>query len=821
MKRAGGEEPSDAHGGKKPHTEAPTGASAMPLRPQARPQSPKPAAAAHLHHHHHPPHPHHHPHHHHPPTRQQQQQPPPPPPLQHQRSAAALLVALERQRQAYLDAAGDLERERRAFAADSAEAPAAAEWLLDDDGGGENGGNVRARELELERAFVETSAAAAGACRAWRDASRRAAHKAVLDLSAAATPPSSSPLSAVRAHSGGALRVLIVRGRPASSGPLRELARALGISPAGAAAAAAPAAADERGVVTVARGLERLRVQGAGSLLRRLRLSPPTATTPSPPLLLSNLVVLELDRFRSTWASLSPQAAGASSGPRPLFSRATLPLLKQLKVTLTPDSDCPLQIAHGGPHGTDAGPAYQPLPLLEALRVTRPDEATPAPPSGDPHVSARWPPGEPLLVSLRSLDALGPTLKAVFVGSTWAVPMSGSSCAVLTSGRGGQGGGGGYGAGAISSSSSWSGDGGQRRSLSPGEEEEVDDGGPQVAHPDWCELASRDIRSHNALPPAEIAPMARLERGVAALTRLTALALSSEYDWSPPSPLPLGDGAQAEAVVGGMSPMRVRWDAWQAAARRVLSPLSHLRRLEITLDAADGHEPPSDPVVLPHALSTLSSLTCLEIRAAQLMAAGRLQRCLQLRRLVVEERENPPGLEGRLSCAIHGVHLITLQQLEYLRLSSASPCLALVIKHRLPRLASLTLRRGLSAVPIPRGDDEGDEDDEEDGVPQYGPATPIGVWRAALARQRRDGLAVCASRDMDDRAPARLSAQQVEELVEAREQAGEEEDELGYEDPEEHLAAYEREANKPDGDGGGAEGEDQQLAVAGAVEEDE
>jgi hypothetical protein len=272
--------------------------------------------------------------------------------------------------------------------------------------------------------------------------------------------------------------------------------------------------------------------------------------------------------------------------------------------------------------------------------------------------------------------------------------------------------------------------------------------------------------------------------------------------------------------------MHLRWDAWQAAARRVLSPLAHLRRLTITLDAADGHETPSDPVILPFALSTLSSLTCLEIRAAQLMAAGRLQRCTQLRRLVIEERKNPPGLEGRLSCAIHGVYLITLQQLEYLRLSSASPCLALVIKHRLPRLASLTLRRGLAAVPIPRDEDEDEDEDEEDedeGGPQYGPATPIGVWSAALARQRRDGLAVYASRGMDDRAPARLSARQVEALVEARVQGGEDEDEDEEEDAQERLAEYERAATKPDdgGEGGGAEGEDQQMAEAGAVGEDE
>jgi hypothetical protein len=256
-----------------------------------------------------------------------------------ERSAEILFLVLERQRHAAREARMANRREllRTIEAGEGAAAPA---WhalggcdggAADDDG--EEGAvagagwwrpaphtsrRPKVPMIDADRSFLETCAASARACKAWRDVVCRAADKATLSWAGEYTHETSinygnttqwkragsgssrsrragraDPLSALRAFEGGVLRALCLRGEPDDPRRLRAFVGALGVADP-AAGDVAMNRGDER-VASVLRGLKALRLESAGALADALAPIGLHSPLPSPPLL-SALVTLDLGR---------------------------------------------------------------------------------------------------------------------------------------------------------------------------------------------------------------------------------------------------------------------------------------------------------------------------------------------------------------------------------------------------------------------------------------------------------------------------------------------------------------------------------------------
>jgi hypothetical protein len=344
------------------------------------------------------------------------------------RTLFVLTLLLERQRQAVREKRLE-QRQELLRLAETAEDPRDNEWVWDgeDDDDGEAGavagggwrtqapaepGEQQGRsgsgrgsgsgsgdeEEGPIRSFRRTLTFASRVCRSWRDVALRAADRASLR-------PTSLP--SLAAYDAGVLKALNVKGAPPEAGSRDERAfsRALG------------AALGDPSFVSVLRGLRILRLEHAAELLAALAALPRggivgvAARLPLPPLSPS-LVTLEVER----WPSLQKDLARP-----PLLSRANFPALRVLSVALLPESDGPLADLGGGGGGDGGGgsgggntddqraAAFAP-PFLTRLRV---GSLIKTPPSGN-----SWP-DEPLLVSLASLRALGPTLRSLSVGQPW------------------------------------------------------------------------------------------------------------------------------------------------------------------------------------------------------------------------------------------------------------------------------------------------------------------------------------------------------------------------------------------------------------------
>lgn len=644
-----------------------------------------------------------------------------------QRSLDVLLIVLERQRQA-----ARLERvakrlSRPVLTSDD-------EWALngsgDDDGeqgavtgGGwhskqvidyvdqsslgvfrSRGGNdaaavaAAADDASADRAFAGTCAIAARACKAWRAVVFRASDRLTvyIDGDAGKHVPSTSgtwqcePASVLRACArgggGGGLRALWLRGSQIDPAETPNAVRDLACALAVTEPTRrhpGPRAGQDDGLADVLRGLRVLKVDSAADVVSPLLTLPLCSPLPAPPLL-SSVVDLTLDDYKSLY----------DSRERPFFfSRQHLPSLRALTVRPHKDSDCPLEIARGGgASGND--PAFLP-PALTRLRVARQKFKYPS----------VWTPGEPLQASTGSLVALAPTLR-----SLWVDPVSGT----------------------------------------PGSLEGVSgaDAKRPRATSDMPDVL-RDFarKSHNAPPPADLAPMRRLVPCLTSLTSVSSLRLSSDADWWPPEIILADDGSESHL----RTHLQIkRMMEFHSAARAVLEPLaSALRRLELK----DGEALLASgmPVYLPPELSLLTGLTCLEIKAAAI--AGRsatIAALTGLRRLSLEARNaTVPGRAPPLD----GGELASLPLLEHLCLSEPPSSIAPILTTGVPRLSSLVLWGD-----PPRRPYAGQ------------PAKPaLSVLRAALDRLERGTSVFFVAGVEDDKPPRRISRAELERAIVARE----------------------------------------------------
>jgi len=383
------------------------------------------------------------------------------------------------------------------------------------------------------------------------------------------------------------------------------------------------------------------------------------------------------------------------SRERPFFfSRQHLPSLRALTVRLHEDSDCPLEIARGGgASGND--PAFSP-PALTRLRVARQTSKHPS----------VWTPGEPLQASKGSLVALAPTLR-----SLWVERFRGTAGSV--EGKTGA-------------------DAKRPRATS-----------------DMVE-ALRDFarKSSNAPPPADLSPMRRLVPCLTSLTSVSSLRLNSDVDWWPPEIILADDGSESHL---GPRLVRERTEEFCLAARAVLEPLAPaLRRLE--LKGGEHLLAQGFPVFLPPALSLLTGLTCLEIKAAAI--AGRsatIAALTGLRRLSLEARNaTVPGRAPPLD----GGELASLPLLEHLCLSEPPSSIAPILMSGVPRLSTLVLW--------------GDPSPQDNPVLSKRAEIPLSVLQAALDRQERGtGVFFLAGVD-EDRPPRRLSQAELEDAIDER-----------------------------------------------------
>jgi len=507
--------------------------------------------------------------------------------------------------------------------------------------------------LSADRSFLDTCAASARVCKAWRPIAFGAADRATLSWgggyalhqahiwkrAARSSRPRFDPLSALRAFDGGVLRALCLRGAPDDKQRLRAFACALGVvEPAAGARSGAVSAADVR-VANVLRGLKVLRLEPAHTLVDALASLGLCSPLPSPPLL-SSLVSLHLGRWRSIYKPRDNEdkldgvnnddgvndddasddndddrRASSSSSPYCFFTRSNLPSLRSLCVSLTSDSDCPFDPFNGA---ATADPAFLP-PLLTRLRVCA-DAADDPPPAGQFDLdSLAWPCNQPLLASSEFLAALAPSVVSLSVGRALATA-----------------------------------DGGLE------DDEQGDPKAPRDAEGTWDTLD-------------RVAPMSRLLPCLSGMTRLTALEIESDYDCSP------GDDNDKRA--------------WALASCAIMAPMSEtLRRLSLGeaafpfLSAGGGisHFPR-----LPPSLTLLTALDSLEVRACGLSSGGCLCRLTTLTRLVIDTEDY--NLEEH--SAIAGSDFAPLSRLEFLSLSRPESCWAAVFRNNLPRLATLVTGR--------------------------------------------------------------------------------------------------------------------------------
>ena len=518
-----------------------------------------------------------------------------------------------------------------------------------------------AQALSEDVDYFATAGAAAGASKAWRALALRAVDRLSIVLpqgrprlgahgqaDAAGLPR--DPLALLRALEGGrgVLRALRVTGAPPkNNAQAAAAARLLGLArPSFEGTTSKRADAALAGVL---RGLRVLHVEdmlgcldAAATRKRKAKKAqaqaqaqpPPQVQAQAPPL--ASLVFLQLDRFPSIYVKYR-QVISKKRALRPAveLSLRNLPSLRDLRVTLSPNSDGPLSLG-----GRYSGGGTPHLTCLDVGGLVRG-----APPRGEGYA---WPVGEVLLVSSASLSCLANTLIDCRVEGTWASSTFDDGCCTP------------------SEPSDWDED-------MSWEAESEDEDKPRGA------VASVDLLEAGECSDWSLEPMRRLHDSYRGLSRLTALTLDSDYDFEP-APVLLGH-------VNFESRMAARRREWSAAARTLLAPMAPtLRSLTIAVPGFGGNR---REVHLPPALSTLTALTSLRVACYCLHSVGPLGRLVTLRRLELEG-DVPLGRHA----AYFGRDLTGLTALEHLRLLEPPACVAPVIADALPSLETLVLRDG-------------------------------------------------------------------------------------------------------------------------------
>jgi hypothetical protein len=292
-----------------------------------------------------------------------------------------------------------------------------------------------------------------------------------------------------------------------------------------------------------------------------------------------------------------------------------------------------------------------------------------------PEAAAReWPAWEPLAVSLQSLRALAPTLRSLVLDSA---P-----------------------------------DAFALHPLAEGEDHDRN--------------AAWEWEHHYARRPRQTA-IQRLLPAMTALTNLTSLHMHSERDMIVPRGIPSGAPSHVSPAM-----LRAMRHAWRVSARQLFAPLAtNLRSLTLAWHGRRDWV----RVVLPPALSLLTSCTNLKVASARIASMGPgLRRMTWLKRLdVYVERLDKPEELGRPP--LRAADVAPLTALEFLSVTHARPHLAGVIASGLPRLRALKLAaRDVDPALIVHGR----EDDPEWGpsIPGYNEEGPLAVLRAALERMR-------------------------------------------------------------------------------------
>lgn len=544
--------------------------------------------------------------------------------------------------------------------------------------------------------LLGTARAAALACRALRRTALQAVDRLTLALPVGGgarfpqhgqvSPHPRDPMSLLRACEGGVLRALRVTGALGLDGPLPlAAARALGVAPT---SPGETATAIDPTVARVLGGLRALHVENASAMLdafeqartppgdtekmkrRGAKVERPSAPAPSAPLF-AGLVSLSIDRFVSVYPHRTHPFR-----PEVPFTRAALPSLRELRLTLSPKSNCPLSLG-----ALAAAPASSSL----AAASSSPAGLTRLEVVALPHGNAfhRWAVEDPLLVDWQSFAPLAASLSVLRVDSAWHSSVYDDG--VLTP----------------SEYSCDFGDSDDLESMLMGMP--PDDLMPDWEAPRWAgptverlkEVLEQQRRGggggghekYGGLPP-ELAPMVRLLRalcGATRLTRLTSLAMDADYDFAP---APTFVHAELEPQWGPVAyPNR---SMWGAAARFVFAPMANtLLRLEVSTPTYGANR---RGVHLPPALALLTALTSLEVAGWTLLSVGPLRRLTALRSLTLEADARPKG-----HAPYFPRDLAPLTRLEHLRLALAPPCLAPLIADAFPLLQTLVLREDGSA----------------------------------------------------------------------------------------------------------------------------
>jgi hypothetical protein len=577
-----------------------------------------------------------------------------------ERTTDALFIVLERQRHAAREERQrEWRREQERFA-EGAEPldkpPSAYTGERDDDGehGAVTGGGWRPADwisdgaaagppLPSDQLFVATAKAAALACSSWRRVALGTVNRCVLAYGPRRNDGSSSsseasgqqfardPLAALRViaslgETGSVLRALRVQGSLPSAGFACLGAQLLAASVVAAELGERAWPNEQRAEgEAVARALRRLTVacvDGIDSFAQALTpmLANLQAVPPPTPPRPPLLGSLVSLELRGCHSRYDPNASA-------ILSHANLPSLRSLRAYLTKDSECPLDL------GDDPARLTQLLVLAEG--GTPPFRSHSTPPL--------WPQDESLLLASRSVRALL-TLEHLKVGRTWA-----------------------YG-------TTWN----------PQGYDVVVPGDPSRP-PLRLARSLRVVAGESEPLPPGLKPASRLltHAGLGALTRLSYLSLSADYDFGPAlvSESKESNHARRDEL------NRERQVEARAGARSFCAALApSLRRLELlVVDGAYHHT-----FSLPPSLSLLTSLTELEIRHTDaLLSVGMgVRRLVRLRRLAIvvsyfdDEESHPP---------MCGDDLRPLTNIQTLLLSYAPSCVAEPIEHALASLQFLGL----------------------------------------------------------------------------------------------------------------------------------
>jgi hypothetical protein len=401
----------------------------------------------------------------------------------------------------------------------------------------------------------------------------------------------------------------------ADAGPLRDLALGLGVAGLGV-----PDPERYDGVASVLRGLRVLKLDCASALVDAL--GPPASLrvpAPTAPLLFPALVEMKLERVQ--WRFEAPNGAPS------FFSRAALPSLRVLRVHICDGSDAPFELAC-------LPPGLTRLAVVAGSRTVPSEE------------SLRWPVGEPLLISLRSLASLAPTLRSLQVDCAWA-------CGVDDN------------------------------------DEAVDARAPRPAQ-DVAE--QHDKFATTGCMPQRLVHFGRLSHRASRhapglqLSLLTSLRLDAGLDFGP-----VEVSRQIEPDGRRDAWTAIRESEWRADARafaRSLAPTLRRLVLEGGTCSLNGRD---RPVILPPSFTMLTALTCLEVHDVYAVDPGPLRHMTQLRRLVVWYDSDFDDDDFHPPLCPHD--LMPLRSLEYLCLLwHKYACLAPVIKDGLPSLKTLVMR---------------------------------------------------------------------------------------------------------------------------------